>query len=112
MTGYLLTFTASVRSRPDVPDVRPYLARGLRALRAHPDIADAICRHNGRTHTVTFHVVPSHTFAPDYAVISAHRALHEALRRAGIWTQQSPAGRPLPPVQVRIGTWPDAIRAG
>jgi hypothetical protein len=113
MTISLLTFTAPVLSRPDIPNVRTYLARGVRALRSHPDVVDVTCRHNRRTHTVTFEIAPALPFPPERAVLSTLRALHDALRQAGIRTTRNPPARGfLPAVQIRLGTWPDAIQWG
>jgi hypothetical protein len=110
MTGYSVTFTADLRTRPDVADVRPYLARALDALRGQPEVADAVAHVDARRHRITFEVNLRYGLTPDFAMGRAEVALHEALKRAGICSSPSGAAGALPAVQVRLPRWPDSIR--
>lgn len=108
MAGYWMTFTADIRTRPDATDIDAHLADGIRALRAHPEIADAAYRHDQWTHTVAFDVQLSYPVHLHHDVIRIHRALHESLERAGFGDTSLPAYSPVP-VRLRFGSWPDAV---
>ena len=54
----------------------------------------------------------AYTVAHHYDIISAHRALHESLERAGICTTRTRPSISLPAVQVRIDSWADLVRPG
>jgi hypothetical protein len=110
MNGYWMTFTAHIRTRPDVTDVDTHLAYGVQALRAHPDIADAAYRHDRSTHTVAFHLLVSYPVHLHHDVIRIHRALLDSLEQAGFGDTNLPAYSPVP-VRLRFGSWPDAISA-
>jgi hypothetical protein len=100
-----MTFRADIRTRPDVAEVGPYLTHGVRAVRAHPDIADATCEHDPTTLTVRFHVQLHHSGFIHHDALTAHRALHEALEQAGFGDTSLPARSPVP-VRLRIDWWP------
>lgn len=110
MAPYWLSFISEIRTRPDITDVTPYLDRGLKVLRSHPDIASVTCRHNTRTHRVTFALELTYTIAPHHDIVTGHHALHESLQRAGICTTRQRRSGPLPAVQARIDTWADLVR--
>lgn len=108
MRGYWMSFIADIRTRPDVTDVQSHLAHGLRAVLAHPDVADAAYRHNPISHTVEFQVLVGYPVDLPYDVISMHRALLDSLERAGFGDTNLPAYSPVP-VRLRFSSWPDFI---
>jgi hypothetical protein len=110
MNGYSVAFTADLRTRPDVADVRPYLARALDALDAHPDVSSAIYRYDWQTHRITFELSVDRVTVPDLAMRRAVLALRQALESVGVRTAAFGATGVLPPVQVRLQGWPDSIR--
>jgi hypothetical protein len=110
MSGYWMTFTAHIRTRPDVTDVDAHLTHGVHVLQAHPDIADAAYRHDTTTHTVAFDLQVSYPVHLHHDVICMHRALLDSLEQAGFGDTSLPAYSPVP-VRLRFGSWPDAISA-
>lgn len=109
MAHYWLSFISEIRTRPDVTDVTPYLDRGLKVLRSHPEIVSATYRHDTRTHRVTFVLELAYTIAPHHDIVTGHHALNESLQRAGICTNRRRRAGPLPAVQARIDTWADLV---
>ena len=110
MSGYSITLTADVRTRPDVTDVSRHIARGLEVLRTHPDVENATHRHDAHMHRVTFQMKLRQRLTPDLAARRAVAALHDALESVGISTSRHGAAGALPLVQVRLPHWPDSIR--
>jgi hypothetical protein len=108
MNADWMSFMAAIRTRPDVAGVDAYLARGVQALRAHPDVADATWQHDPRTHTVRFVLRVSYPIAPHVDALIAHRALHESLERAGFADTSLPPSSRVP-VRLRIDSWPEWV---
>jgi hypothetical protein len=81
-----------------------YLRDGLRALRTHPEVADATCRYRRRQARVEFDVQISHALTPDFALVRANVALRESLARAGLSTEgRRAAGAPMATVRLERG---------
>jgi len=108
--GYWVTWDAEVRSRPDVDDPVAYLRDGLRALRSHPEVADATCRFRRRQARVEFDVQIPHALTPDFALVRANVALRESLARAGLYTDGRPVAGGPPMATVRLERGPLSIQ--
>lgn len=105
MSAYSMRFSADIRTRPDVTDVDAHLARGVQAVRAHPQVASATFEHGPNAHRVSFDIQLRFPIAPQVDAVTAHRALHDSLERAGFGDTRLPPSSEVP-VRLRIDSWP------
>lgn len=108
--GYWVTWDAEVRSRPGADDPVEYLRGGLRALRDHPEVADATCRYRRRQARAEFDVQIPHALTPDFALVRANVALRESLARAGLNAEGRRVAGVAPMATVRLERGPLSIQ--
>jgi hypothetical protein len=107
--GYVVTWEADLRTRPDAGDAVPYLRHGLTALRDHPEVASATCRYLRGEARVVFGVQIGHALTPDFALVRASAALRESLDGAGVGVAPSASGAASPMAQLRLDRGPVSI---
>lgn len=107
--GYMVTWEADVRTRPDAGDAVPCLRRSLKALRGHPEVASATCRYLRREGRVSFGLQIGHALTPDFAMVRAGAALRDSLDRAGVGFTRPHPGAAAPMAQLRMDRGPAAI---
>ncbi len=107
--GYVVTWEADLRTRPDADDAMPYLRCGLRALRSHPEVASATCRYRRSEGRVAFGVEIGHALTPDFAMVRAGAALRDSLERASFGIPEPSTYATAPMARVRLDRGPASI---
>jgi hypothetical protein len=109
MSGCWVSWRAEIRTRPDIADIRPYLAQAIAALRQHHDIEDARCEYDPHRHRVRFVLCVRWTISKVIAKCEASAALHDRLPTAGFDTGRAGPTWQTPFAWLRFDWWPTSI---